>query len=180
MLSIFLTPAMAIMSRLNFALKIGLVGLLFCVPIAGLTIHLRSKINADIQASELERLGVRQIVPARHLVEAVLDHRAAARWVLSGNKTAMDQLAAATARVDNKLNSLGDINTEQGAALKTQTDFDAIAKQWRDLRTKLLGFTVEQSAIEHSKLVDDIFKYIRKTADNSNMTLDIDVDSFTL
>ena len=75
MLEIIFGPAMAIMSRLRFALKLGLVGILFLVPLSGLVYYLYERLHADIQFATIEREGVQQILPGRFLVQAIQAHR---------------------------------------------------------------------------------------------------------
>ena len=63
MLHIIFRPAMAIMSRLRFARKLGLIGVLFLAPIAVLISFLNDKIAADVTFTEAERAGVEQPWP---------------------------------------------------------------------------------------------------------------------
>ena len=48
------------MSRLRFARKLGLIGVLFLVPIAVLIYFLNDKIAADVTFTEAERAGGEQ------------------------------------------------------------------------------------------------------------------------
>ena len=69
MLNKFFAPAMAIMSRLRFALKLGLVGLLFLAPLVVLVVYLYGKLDAEIRSTETERLGAQQEMAARMVVQ---------------------------------------------------------------------------------------------------------------
>ena len=46
MFNIIFGPAMGIMSRLRFGLKLGLIGLLFLAPLAMLVVYLYGKLDA--------------------------------------------------------------------------------------------------------------------------------------
>ena len=48
MFNIIFGPAMTIMSRLRFGLKIGLIGLLFLTPLTALLVYLYGKLHAEI------------------------------------------------------------------------------------------------------------------------------------
>jgi hypothetical protein len=50
MLNLIFGPAMAIMSRLRFALKLGLIGALFMVPLAAVVYFLNGEIAANISS----------------------------------------------------------------------------------------------------------------------------------
>ena len=58
MFNVIFGPAMALMSRLRFALKLGLVGILFLMPLSGLVYYLYGKLHSDIHFAENEREGV--------------------------------------------------------------------------------------------------------------------------
>ena len=60
MFNIIFGPAMGIMSRLRFGLKLGLIGLLFLAPLAVLVVYLYGKLDAEIRSTEMERLGAQQ------------------------------------------------------------------------------------------------------------------------
>ncbi|HWJ18820.1 MAG TPA: hypothetical protein VNR65_08850, partial [Geobacterales bacterium] len=93
MFSIIFGPAMAIMSRLRFALKLGLVGILFLVPLSGLVYYLYGTLHSDIQLAENEREGVQQILPGRYFVQTVQAHRGASQIAISGDAAAKQKLA---------------------------------------------------------------------------------------
>jgi methyl-accepting chemotaxis protein len=180
MLHAIFYPAKLIMSRLRFALKLGLIGVLFLTPIAALTTLLNSKISDDIAFAKAERLGVEQIVPARHLVQAVQDHRGASQLALSGDPAGSDKAAAVAATVNARLEALAAVNRTVGAELGTTELFADIEKQWRDLSANNSTYSANQSFEAHSKLIEDIFSYMLATADKSKLTLDPDMDSFYL
>ena len=60
-------PAMFLMSRLRFALKLGLIGALFMVPLFAVVYFLDEKIASDAGVAKTERMGIEQIEPARQL-----------------------------------------------------------------------------------------------------------------
>jgi methyl-accepting chemotaxis protein len=86
MLDALLAPAMGLMSRLRFGLKIGLIGLLFLAPLMALLMFLYGRLNAEILLSETERLGVPQIVAARQAVQALQLHRGATVGAMQGDQ----------------------------------------------------------------------------------------------
>ncbi len=169
---------MAIMGRLRFALKLGLIGVLFMAPLSGLVYYLYGKLHADIQFAETERVGVQEILPGRYLAQALQAHRGASQIALTGDAAAREKLAVLTATVDAKL-----------AAVEAQTAASPlgmagavadIKKQWLDLKEKNLGLKPEESLQEHNTLVRNVLKYMEAVSDKSGLTLDPDMDSFYL
>jgi methyl-accepting chemotaxis protein len=178
MLRTFFQPAMAIMSRLRFGLKLGVIGLLFLAPIAAVVFFLYAKLAAEISTTQMERLGVQQVVPARYFVRELQNHRGTSRMALNGDNTKKQELAAITSKVDGLLEALRALDEVNGSILKNRDSFARIAKQWLDLKANLPRMGAEESFAAHNKLIDAVFSYMRETADKSNMTLDTDMDSF--
>ena len=72
MLHAFFGPAMAIMSRLRFGLKLGLIGILFLAPIAALVYFLNGKLNDGYYFRRRPSGSASgRSFPARGLLEAI-------------------------------------------------------------------------------------------------------------
>ena len=132
---------MAIMSRLRFALKLGVMGVLFIAPLSGLVYYLYGKLRTDIQFAETERLAFKQIVPGRDLAQALQAHRGASQIALGGDAAAKEKLAAKTSTVDAKLAALE--TTTDGSSLGTSGAVSDLKKQWLDLKEKNLRLSPE-------------------------------------
>ena len=171
---------MALMGRLRFSLKLGLIGALFLVPLAGMTYFLNDKLGADIAFARAERLGVRQIVPTRFVLQAVQDHRGASQVAIGGDPKGAEKLAAAAASVNARLEALSAIDKTAGAELGTADIFAAIRKQWQELSANNGKYNAKESFDAHAQLIDDILAYMQTTSDKSNLTLDPDMDSYYL
>ncbi len=178
MLHAFFSPAMAIMSRLGFALKLGLMGALFLAPVSGLVYYIHGKLHDDIQSSKTERSGLEQIPPARYLAQAVQARRGASEIAINGDAAAKERLSGFTANVDAKLAAL-EAKTA-GNSFGTADTVAAISKQWLDLKDKTLGMSTADSLRAHNNVVDSILKYMQLVSDKSGLTLDPDMDCFYL
>jgi methyl-accepting chemotaxis protein len=178
MLHALFAPATAIMSRLRFGLKLGLVGLLFLIPLTALVVFLYGKLNEEIRVTESERLGARQIVAGRMLVRQLSDHRGASSRLLSGDQSIKAQLATEASEADNALKQLGVLDATIGVELNTRASFAKISREWADLKSNGLQLNIHESFRIHNQLIDSVFAYMRQTADKSTITLDSDIDSF--
>ena len=116
MLNVVFLPALEIMNRLRFALKLGLIGALFVAPSAGLAFLLHGKLAAEIQAVGNERLGVRHMIPVRRLMQAVLEHRTASAYARNGDAAAKEKLAEIGGDVDKNFESLKRLSEAAGTA----------------------------------------------------------------
>ena len=180
MLYTIFAPAMAIMSRLRFALKIGLIAALFVIPAAALLFNLHEDVNARASYSESEHLGVRHIMPALALVRSLQDHRTASQLAISGDPVAMERLAALADAVDRNLNTLREINSKTGARLNTSNAFVNIFNLWADIKTNKLNYTLTELRKRHADIIENVLAYMALSADNSGLTVDPDMNSFYL
>ncbi len=180
MLNIIFGPAMGIMSRLRFGLKIGLIGLLFLAPLAALLIYLYGKLHTEIQSSETERLGVQQIVPGRYLLQEIQDHRGTSVLALSGDQAAKEKLFAIESRLEDRLQVMTVLDETTGVALKTTAAFAELKKQWADLKTHNLQYTPEENLKSHNAFIDALSNYWTLISDKSGLTVDPDLNSFSI
>jgi methyl-accepting chemotaxis protein len=178
MLNMIFSPAMAVMSRLRFALKLGLMSLLFLAPLSGLVYYLYGKLHADIDFGETERAGVQQIMPGRYLAQALQAHRGASQIALGGDAAAKEKLAGFASAVDARLAAL-EAKTA-GTTLGTAESVAGIRTNWLDLKEKGASLTPEDNLQAHNKLVRSVLDYVELTSDKSGLTLDPDMDSFYL
>ena len=124
-------PGMAIMSRLGFALKLGLIGVLFLVPLAGMTYFLYGEIEKDINFAMVERLGVRQLIPARQLLQVMQRHRRTSQLMVAGDEEARQRLPAITAEGDAAFNRLGSVSASGDAPIQMADEFSHLSNLWR-------------------------------------------------
>jgi hypothetical protein len=66
---------MSVMSRLRFSLKLGLIGLLFLAPMAALVLYLYKTLDAEIDITKAERLGVPVISESFTAARTLGSHR---------------------------------------------------------------------------------------------------------
>ena len=112
------------------------------------------------------------------VAHGLAEHRGTSDLALSGDQTAKGKLATVASEVDDKFKALSALNSTIGAALKTRDAFAKISQEWIGLKSNVLQMSINESYDAHNKLVDEAFDYMKDTADNSNMTLDTDIDSF--
>ncbi len=175
MLRVLLAPAMAIMSRLNFAIKIALAGLLFMAPLAALLVYLYGKLYAEITFTETERLGVQQVVPGRQLLQYLQEHRGLSILALRGDGAAKEKLAAIESRVEEQLKTMSEIDRTIGVTLKTTDGFAKFKGQWADFKLHSLEYTPAESIKQHNALIDVLTDYWSDISDKSGLSTEGDL-----
>ncbi len=178
MLQRIFDPAMAIMSRLRFAVKLGLVGALFLVPLAGMTYFLDEQIAKDIKFAMVERLGVRQLIPARQLLQIMENHRRISQLMAAGDQETRKRLPAITAKADAAFNRLRDISGSGDAPILLVEEFVLLSNLWKDIKDHVYSYTAEESLAKHNRLINDITMFLHTTADKSNLSFDPEIDSY--
>ena len=178
MLSILLRPGRALAARLNFSAKLLLLVLIFCIPLVFLMWTDWTAQRTAVEFSSKEREGLRLIVPARQLMQDLQKHRGLAQIVLAGRDDQAAALAQFGARVDEDYAALGRIDEELGAVLQTRAPLARIGSDWQDLRSAATRLPAADSFRRHSELVANLLAYVSVVADQSNLTLDPDLDSY--
>jgi methyl-accepting chemotaxis protein len=178
MLQLILAPAMTIMSRLRFAVKLGLIGALFLAPLAGMTYFLDGQIKRDINFAVVERLGVRQLIPARQLLQIMQWHRRTSQLMIAGDENARLRLPAVTEKADAAFGRLRDASGSGDAPVKLAEEFARLSSLWEEIRAALYADTAEAGLSKHNKLISGITSFVQLTADKSNLSLDPEIDSY--
>lgn len=161
-------PAVRLMKQMTYARKMLVSGFFVCIPIALLVYFLVTNIREQVEFGAKERSGVRYVMPLRNVLSLFLESR---REILLHGKAVAD-----TGKVQVELDR---IEGQLGSELAT-------AGFVRTLKSKLgevngmQGATARQVFDAHTALVGTLMELIVLVADNSNLTLDPDIDSYYL
>lgn len=157
--------ATRIMNRLTFGRKMLLSAFIFSIPILLLVYFLLTEINSVIEFAAKERTGVAYILPLKKLLTETLQLREEAA---SGHDTsaAEGRVSAALADVERSEGSLGGKLGTKGAC--------------EELKGRLSALKGVKPTQSYSAAIDQILSTIILVADNSNLTLDPDIDSYYL
>jgi methyl-accepting chemotaxis protein len=178
MLHTLFAPAIALMSRLRFVLKLGLIGALFLAPIGALIHFLHQKIDADVVFAEAERVGVREIIPARRLSQAIQAYRRTSQLTLDGDASARGALEGMAASIDAKMKELIDLNAAFSGADRSKTILANVLSGWKEVKQSQAQSAdgLEKATAVLGLLVD----YMSTVADETNISLDPDIDAYYL
>lgn len=160
-------PATFLMKRLTYSGKMLVSGFFFCIPIILLAYFLITNIRDQVAFGAKEQFGVQYVTPLKNTLQHLLHNR---RVVLQGK---------APAAPDQVLAELDRVEASQGGVLATKESLMALKAKMATV-SGLKGATPRKTFEAHSALVNDLLAMIVLVADNSNLTLDPDIDSYYL
>jgi methyl-accepting chemotaxis protein len=134
MLYTLFAPAIAVMSRLRFVVKLSLVGVLFLAPIIALVYFLDDKIETDVSFAKVERAGVQQITPARQLAQAIQGYRRTSQLMLEGDSKAQNALDQIAASIDASIEDLRKLNAASKGTVRTAGILTKILSAWKEVK----------------------------------------------
>jgi methyl-accepting chemotaxis protein len=173
-------PAVALMNRLRYPLKFGLIGGLAMLAIAYLlaitTLHLR----ASLTQSERELAGAETIQPVLRLVQLVQQHRGLSSGVLAGNASLKDKTAAKAAEIAEAFIAAGTVVARHGDVVGQQEEWKQLRDEWTALAQEWAEMTAPASLSAHSAIVQRAIQIITGIGEGSGLLMDPDRDSYNL
>ncbi len=179
-MSAFLSPAVGVMNRLSVQGKLFLLGLIAMIPVAVLAFMLLERINTDIAFSVKETHTVPMVMPARQLMQAVQAHRGVAQSVIGGDNSLAPKLGDLRTQVEQAIKAGDAVNERLGSALATASAWTAVRQGWADLQVKAVTVSAAESFRLHSAYIEGVRAFIALVADNTNATLDPELETYYL
>ncbi|MBK5965463.1 hypothetical protein CCR95_15545 [Thiocystis minor] len=177
----FLTsPAEHLLARLRLSGKIALMGAAFLAVIALLSVLFIQAQRDTIRFSSLERDGVALLRPVPEVMLQVQRHRGLMARLGSGDDSVRGALADAQAKADAAFEMAAPLMATQGLELGVASDWNALKERWNTIKGTHATAMTADSFRTHSELLEAMLAYVSRVADQSNLTLDPDIDSFYL
>ena len=170
-------PAVALMNRLRYPQKFGLLGVVMLIAVTFLQTTLYRELSKVIEPSRQELQGIVQVKAVNKLVQQAQQHRGLATAVLSGNTAMQDKRAAKEKEVDAALAAL---SGKLPAPLEQSKAWQESLKQWETIRKEGMEWTSMESFSRHTALIEAWLQLLVSIADETTLTLDPDIDSFYL
>ena len=170
----FWAPGVILMRNLKFTIKALIICIIFLIPLAVLGWFYNSSVIESIQFSAKERLGVeynREIYPVLNFAQQL--RRDATSAASSGKEP--DTLADVKEKLRAAQEKLNAVDQRLGGQLETAKEFTEMRNAFDNLGN---GKDVDTVFEAHSVYVDKIIALLSKVTDNSNLTLDPDIDSY--
>ena len=170
-------PATALMNRLNYPSKFGLIGALVLLAFASLMWALASELQETIERSRNELVATALTRPLARMVELTQQHRGLSSMVLGGNADMRDKRAQRAEEVSRALASLRASLAEDKRQLPA---WQQIERDWQVLQAQ--GLQLERAANfhAHTELVAQLLRLQIQLADAYGLSFDPDEASFYL
>jgi len=161
--------------------KLALMAAVFMIPFAVVTWQLVASVNRlGIEFARQELRGLEYYPPLIQLLKDFQQHRGMANAYLGGDASFKDALAARRAAIEQDLQALDAVDARLDGALHTSALWRPLANACRELLPRVSGLSPQESFAQHSQRVDELLALITRVGDNSNLTLDPDLDSYYL
>lgn len=168
------------LKKLKIWQKLALIVAVMGVPFVTLAVLLYSSTRAQIQVAEDELSGTEYLKVTRDLLEHIPQHGAAVAAVLAGDATFRGPAQTAASAVENDLVRLEDVNKRRGAKWGTESKVNAIKSDWINIRSRGDGGDPRTNENQHAAVMASTLDLIRDVADQSQLILDPDLDSYYL
>ena len=132
---------MKILKNLRIAHKLGVVGIVVCIPIAGLLFLLVEARGIRIDLTEREIAGVEYLKPLRAMFEHVPQHQGAVDVLPGGDESAEEQLPRIARLVDGDVSAIDAADQRFGKRLGTTGRWQALKRRWRGIKRSHQGMT---------------------------------------
>ncbi|MDO3411750.1 methyl-accepting chemotaxis protein [Saccharibacillus sp. CPCC 101409] len=180
MMSKLLYPFTRILSRLKYAQKFALTSVLFAIPLALLFSLWLSDTQKQIRTADAETHGVKQIDAVLPFLLSLQQHRGQANAYLNGGSSDSE----------SKLNEASKLTDENAARVAeaigvsglsaTSSQWQEISASWTALEKETPSLPAADSFSRHTELIENTLDFVVKTADESGLSLDTQIDSFYL
>ncbi|MFD2368855.1 methyl-accepting chemotaxis protein [Brevibacillus sp. GCM10020057] len=177
MLNKMLSPFTSIISRLKYGQKFMLISVLFMIPVAILLYIWVSTQQDEINFIKSEQVGVEQVSELMPFMLQVQQHRGLVNGYLNGNKEAKVQIEA-------KQQEIAELIEQMEAKLREKNPpqfykkWVSVKKEWDVIHSSYESLTASDSFERHSNLVNQIEELIVSVADESDLSLDSDINSY--
>ncbi|WP_179958202.1 methyl-accepting chemotaxis protein [Chitinimonas arctica] len=163
-----------LMRRLSYPVRFGLIGAVATLALIYLGYGLYRTNQDNVDFSAKERLGVLYLDSAVHVLAALLEARNVA-----AEPDGPARMGAVSGKVDAALAKAATIEQTVGAELGTAKGFATLKTVWEAARASDKA-PVTERIVRHNGAIEQSLGLLITACDNSNLTLDPDIDSYYL
>lgn len=179
-MKVLLRPGTALLNSLRYPQKFLLISLVFLIPLFGLGYLLQAEMASQIHFVEKERQGLLDINEIRKPLALIQQHRGLSAGFHGGNREFLNDMRSKAAEVDQALGNLDRLESANAGAEEIAGKVKVIQRDWQRLTGSVTEMSNAQSFDSHTALIDRLFELIGLLAENSNLILDPEVDTFYL
>ena len=164
---------------LGFAGKMACLAILLLLPgIISLSMLNHDK-NAAIEFAEKEIKGIEYLSAVKPLLAQLTEHRTNSNTFFLNNNRDNDSVMQIGKKVSDTIKSIDSgVEALLNEEFKTAEHWEKIKADWETLQKQGLQQTAETNFSQHSELIEQVNELMVHVSDQSNLTLDPEVDSF--
>src|SRR5690606_5773270 len=170
-------PAEALMNRLNYPLKFGVVGLLVLMAFAALMLTITEQFTATINRSQSELIALDLSRPLSTVVELTQQHRGLSARVLGGDDGVVEQRRTREKEVDAALETL---TAALDDYLLGQHQWQSLKTAWLTIKREGSGWSRERNYEAHTTLIDNLLRFQTLFVDAYGLTFDPEPETYYL
>ena len=173
------TPMVRLMQGLSYPSRFALIGAVFAAALLYMVYGLYRTNQDNIDFSQKERVGVAYIQPLNRVLGALELAQDLAVRAAQGNAAAKAAQPEAVARLDQAWTQLQNAHAQSGGALQSE-DAWKTASAARAALAQLGSAPPDKIIAGFDNAADKLNTLLGVASDNSNLTLDPDIDSYYL
>ncbi len=175
-----LQPATELMGRLKYPEKFVLIGALLLLPLILVLSQFLEQINWDIDFAAKEQNGVTYVVPLYEFLTGVQEHAGLATSEFNRPPALDARFEAVEQEIADSIRAVNAVDARLGDSLRVSDQWAALRDQWIALKDQLRTMLPEDKPAAYQALVKDTLGLITVIANNSNLILDPNIDSYYL
>ena len=169
------SPAVVLMNKLRYTSKFLLLGVAMAIVMLVLLFTVYTNLSRDIATASQEIAGLQMLKPMNRMAQFMQQHRGLSSGVLNGNEAMKEKRAA-------KEKEVSDIVAASDAAispkLRETAAWKAIRQDWEQIRTQGLSWAAPENIKRHSLMIDKVLVFMVDIADETQLTLDPEMDTY--
>jgi len=166
--------------RIKIWIRLTIICLIFCVPIAYLLRELVNEKNIAINFGAKENLGIDYLAPLHKATRAIPDFRRAALLASQGDTAAKATLEDMARRIDDHLAVVAQVDVRLGATLQAHDHFGRLMAAWNSAKNQAGERTFADEERVQNTLWAALAGLVSQVGDISNLILDPDLDTYYL
>jgi twitching motility protein PilJ len=163
--------------------KLALIALSLLLPVGLLLYFATSRVQQDIAFAAKERVGVEYLKPLKDLQNSFQEYRLQLTNFSAGDASAEPKIGSAATMIDAAIAELTMVDQRNNGVLEVTADIGTIQGKWDALKAQVDVLNLNMLEITpaiQSVIEGSLGPLFVKVADNSNLTLDPEVDSYYL
>ncbi|WP_265949754.1 methyl-accepting chemotaxis protein [Dechloromonas sp. A34] len=168
-------PAIGLMNRLSYKRKFLFLGIAVVVVMLVLLFTVYANLKRDIDTAQQELTGLQILKPMNRMVQHMQQHRGLSSGVLNGNEAMKDKRAGKEKEV---VEALAATDAELSPKLREMAVWKDIRQDWEAIRSTGLSWAPPDNLKRHSLMIDKVLVFMADVADETQLTLDPEMDTY--